>query len=67
MTEPSTAAEISRITRILASGASSISVEGVTTAINQVELRRRLRELQAKDPDTDVQRSVIQRVFLGGW
>lgn len=67
MAEPSTAGEIARITRILASGATSISVDGVSTSIDRTELRRRLRELQAKDPITGIQRPVIQSVFLGGW
>jgi hypothetical protein len=67
MAEPSTASEIARIKRILSSGASSVSVDGVTTSLDLTELRRRLRELQADDAETGVQRSVIQSVYLGGW
>lgn len=66
-----TAEEIARIKRILRNGASSITVDGITTAIDREELRRSLKELQALevDPDTDeeVSAPAIKSVWLGGW
>lgn len=67
MTDLTTAAEIARIKRILSSGASSITIDGVSTAIDRDSLRRRLRELQAIDADTGNPKPVIQSVYLGGW
>lgn len=66
----STATEIARIKRILRSGASSVTVDGVSTAIDREELRRSLRELQALEADEDgveTAKPVIQSVWLGGW
>ena len=62
-----TAQEIARIRAILSSGAQTITVDGVSAAVDATALRRRLRELLAEDETTGVKRPVIQKVYLGGW
>lgn len=59
--------EIARIKAILSSGAQTVTVDGVTAAVDAQALRRRLRELQAIDGTTGIQKPVIQKVWLGGW
>ena len=61
------AEEKARIKAILSSGAASVAVDGVPVTVDRDALRRRLREIDAVDDVTGVQRPVIQKVWLGGW
>lgn len=45
-------AEIAQIESILNAGASSVSVDGMSTSYNFAELRKRLAELKAEDDAT---------------
>jgi len=60
-------ARIAEIQEILRAGATSVSVDGVTTTYNFNELRKELRDLQQSDDSQKRKRPVASNIYLGGF
>lgn len=59
--------EIARLKGLLDSGATSITVDGVTTQLDHAFVRKRLRELIREDDAEPVRRPLASQIDLSGF
>lgn len=58
-------AEIAKLEKLLNSGVSTVSVDGVNVALDVDAIRRRLRELRLEDDTQKARRPVASIIKLG--
>ncbi len=61
------AARIAEIRELLATGATSVAVDGVRTDFDLESLRKELRRLEAEDAAAQSLRPVASSIYLGGF